>query len=109
MTSNSWLASSSGRTVHTQAAAPETSGAAKLVPSAVVQPFSIALAMGIPTPGAARSTKRDRLEKTAIPLDRSLAPTVNTCGMLAGYPSGLPVSPLLPDAATTSVPFLTAS
>ena len=84
ITSNSWLASSSGRTVQTHAAAPETRGAAKLVPSAVVQPFPIAVAIGISTPGAARSTKRDLLENEATPFAWSVAPTVSTCGMLAG-------------------------
>ena len=73
ITSNSWVASSSGRTVQTHAAAPDTIGAAKLVPSPVRQPFSSALAIGISTPGAARSTKRDRLENSAIPFARSLA------------------------------------
>ena len=81
----------------------------KLVPSPVCQPLPSAVAIGISTPGAARSTNRDLLEKPAIALARSLAATVSTCGMLAGYPSGLPTSPSLPEAATTSVPFLIAS
>ena len=69
------------------------------------QPLPSAVAIGISTPGAARSTKRERLENAAIAFVLSLAPTVSTCGMLAGYPSGFPGSPSLPDAATMSVPF----
>ena len=84
ITSNSCVASSSGRTVQTQALAPDTRGAAKLVPSPVIQPLPRAVATGMSTPGAARSTKRDRLENSAIPFVRSLAATVSTCGMLAG-------------------------
>ena len=105
ITSKSWVASSVGRAVHTHALAPETSGAAKLVPSPFANPCRAAVAIGISTPGATRSTKRERLEKDATALTRSEAPTVSTCGMLAGYPSGLPWSPSLPDAATISVPF----
>ena len=44
ITSNSWLASSSGRTVQTHAAAPATSGEEKLVPASGAQPSSRAVA-----------------------------------------------------------------
>ena len=49
MTSKSWELSSSGRTVHTQAAAPATSGDAKLVPAE-----SVAYPLGSTAIGSAR-------------------------------------------------------
>ena len=84
ITSNSCVASSSGRTVQTHALAPETSGAAKLVPSPFRQPLPRAVAIGTSTPGAARSTNREVLEKPATAFVRSVAATVRTWGMLAG-------------------------
>ena len=73
ITSNSWLASSSGRTVQTHAAAPATSGEEKLVPASGAQLSSSAVATVMSSPGAAISTKRDRLENDVdlVLLDRS--------------------------------------
>src|SRR6266511_288181 len=61
-------------------------------------------ATGIETPGAARSTNGEPLEKYAGRPDWSIAPAVRTWGRLAGYSSGLPFVRLLPAAATTSDP-----
>ena len=82
--SNSCVLSSSGRTVHTQAAAPATSGEAKLVPfPSVLYPvgsFANGSATGMCTPGAARSTVGDNDENAATWLRSFVAPTVRTCG-----------------------------
>ena len=59
-------------------------------------------------PGAARSTAALSLEKNAGLSSGPIAPTVSTCGRLAGYSSGLPCSNSLPDAATGTAPALTA-
>ena len=85
ITSKSCVASSSGRTVQTHALAPETSGAAKLVPSPSRPALPIAVAIGMPTPGADEVDERASGSRT--PRSRFallLAPTVRTWGMLAG-------------------------
>ena len=51
ITSNTWLASSSGRTVQTHAAAPATSGEEKLVPASAAQLLSSAVATVMFSPG----------------------------------------------------------
>ena len=56
------------------------------------------------TPGAARSTVGAIVENDATRPLWFVAPTVRTCGYAAGYPLGLPSSPSLPPAATTSEP-----
>ena len=75
---------SSGRTVQTQAAAPATSGDEKLVPDEGRQFLPSALATTMSSPGATRSTYDERLEKAATAPERSVAPTVVTCGKAAG-------------------------
>jgi hypothetical protein len=67
-TSCSCVGSSCGRTVQTQAAAPATSGAEKLVPSKFVYPLGsekVGTATGVLVPGATRSSALERLEKKA--------------------------------------------
>jgi len=63
--SATWLASRSGRTVQSQAAAPATIGDEKLVPDSGAQLSGRISATGMSTPGAARSTYGDWLENDA--------------------------------------------
>src|SRR5439155_21405718 len=60
------------------------------------------------TPGATTSSPAPVVENDATLSFSSLAPTVKTCGHDAGNVVGLPLSPELPDAATTRQPLLTA-
>ena len=79
--SNTCVTSSSGRRVQTHAAAPATSGAEKLVPSALAYPDALAhvgTATGMFSPGAARSTASERFEKNDDALCSSVAATVST-------------------------------
>ena len=94
MTSRSWLASSSGRAVQTQAAAPATMrrGEARAGADAVAREVD---RLRAPPPGRDRraprgrpSRRRARSSVTAEPA--SVAATVSTCGRLAGKSCGLP-------------------
>src|SRR4051812_5164952 len=60
------------------------------------------------TPGATTSSPAPVVEKVATLSFSSVAPTVKTCGHDAGNVVGLPLSPELPDAATTRQPAPTA-
>src|SRR3954471_21141170 len=94
-----------GRSVQTAAAALDTSGAEKLVPSTVAYPvasYMVGIAAGMSCPGAARSIAADALEKSVTKSLSSVAPTVRTCGKVAGYDGELPPSRSLPADATTS-------
>ena len=109
MTSKSWVFVSVGRCVQTPAAAPETSGAEKLVPSYVSHGGpDLAKVCGIATgmfwPGAARSMSADAVEKYVTRFDWSVAPIVSTCAKEAGYDGGLPSCRPFPAEATTSEP-----
>ena len=94
MTSKSCVQSSFGRTVQTQAAAAATIGDAKLVPLYLSYwpggrdrdsgPDAVAGRREVDVWRAARIERR--------PAFWSVAPTVRTCGALAGYSSGLPAA-----------------
>src|SRR4051812_6979216 len=111
-TSATWPIDRSGRAVDSQAAAPETIGAAKLVPSATVTPSAApsvvsnatGSAAGTCSPGAARSiassTSENELGASVVPTD----PTDSTCGNPAGYTTGSPSAASLPAAATARDP-----
>ena len=62
----------------------------------------------MPTPGAARSTAAEALEKNGGLRSGPTAATVRTCGSEAGNSSGLPSLSSLPAAATSVMPFAVA-
>src|SRR5215218_993948 len=83
MRSNTCVLSRRGRTVHAHAAAPDTSGAAKLVASSTSYPladYRVGTATGIPARGAARSMASDEDENDAGASVGVVAATVSTCG-----------------------------
>ena len=112
-----WNGVSSGRAARTQPAAAATIGAANDVPLTAAKPTPLAApssswAAGtpvrIPMPGAVRSTAALSLENAVARSSGPIAPTVTTCGRLAGNSGGLPWLNSLPDAATGIAPALTA-
>ena len=113
--SAAWAAASPERSASSQAAAPATTGAAKLVPSRRAKPSgvpSVSSATGTaaitPSPGAARSTAPFEVEKSLLAPVGPMLETDTTCGKAAGnmtgltVPSGSTVKRSLPAAATTS-------
>src|SRR5262245_16870935 len=112
ITSKICVTSRSGRAVQTHAAAAETIGAAKLVPS---RPFrypvelrDVGTAPTMCVPGATRSSVGDVVENDTTSSRSFVAPTLSTCGYAEGYVGGLPCSPELPEAATTRQPWWNA-
>ena len=100
-TASSSSTSRPGRAARTSAATPVTCGAAMLVPDSRTYPPPGAVEMSS-TPGAAMSTARPVLEKSAIVLCASTALTDTTPRKDAGY-CRICV-PSLPEAATVRIP-----
>ena len=87
ITSKTWVASSSGRAVHTHAAAAATIGEAKLVPSTCSYRLGLShagTAATIDSPGATTSMPGEVDEKAVTAPFPATAPTVSTCARLAG-------------------------